>query len=107
MEPFYLVIRRLEITIIVVFLFLFLFFFSLVVTYYILGDPGATSLFEGQKSPWELTLTEPVPEIVEFVPLIGPKKMIFLANQRGGPAGELCRLLTRCGFLLRLACAIG
>ena len=52
---------------------------------YILGDPGAAtcsrdgaifsgeSLFEGQKSPWELTLTEPVPEIFEFVPLIGQK----------------------------------
>jgi len=39
----------------------------------ILGDPGAASLFEGQKSPWELTLTEPVPEICEFVPLIGQK----------------------------------
>ena len=77
MEPFYLVIRRLEITIIVVFCFCFCFFFSLVVTYYILGDPGATSLFEGQKSPWELTLTEPVPEIVEFVPLIGQKKNDF------------------------------
>ena len=38
----------------------------------ILGDPGAVSLFEGQKNPWaELTLTEPVPEILEFVPLIG------------------------------------
>ena len=32
---------------------------------------GLLSLFEGQKSPWELTLTEPVPEIFEFVPLIG------------------------------------
>ena len=63
-------------------------------------------LFEGQKSPWEFTLTEPVPEIFEFVLLINQKN-IFLANQRGGPAGELCCLLTRCGFLLRLACAIG
>ena len=66
----------------------------------ILGDPGAASLFAGQKRPWELTLTEPVPEIFEFVPLIGH-------NQRRVPAGELCRLLTRCGFLLRLACTIG
>ena len=39
-----------------------------------IGDPGAASLFEGQKGPWELTLTEPVPEIFEFVPLIGQKK---------------------------------
>jgi len=58
------------------------------------------------KSPWELTLTEPVPEILEFVSLIGQKN-IFLANQQEGPAWRLCRLLTRCGFRLRLACAIG
>ena len=42
----------------------------------ILGDPGATSrndvIFSGEsllqelKSPWELILTEPVPEVVEF-----------------------------------------
>ena len=42
----------------------------------ILGDPGATSrddaIFVGEsllqelKSPWELILTEPVPEVVEF-----------------------------------------
>ena len=79
---------------------------------HILGDAGAASrygamfsgesLFERQKSPWKLTLTEPVSEIFEFVPLIG-QKSIFLANQRGVPAGELCRLLTRCGFPLRLA----
>ena len=44
----------------------------------ILGDPGATirddaivlgeSLLEELKSPWELILTEPVPEVVEFRP---------------------------------------
>ena len=44
----------------------------------ILGDPGATSrddamfsgenLLQGLKSPWELILTEPVPEVVEFRP---------------------------------------
>ena len=44
----------------------------------ILGDPGATSrddaIFLGEsllqelKSPWELILTEPVPEVVEFRP---------------------------------------
>ena len=39
----------------------------------ILGDPGAVSLFKGQKCPWELPLTEPVPEIFEFVPLISQK----------------------------------
>ena len=33
------------------------------------------SLFEGQKSPWELTLTEPVPEIFELVPLICQKNI--------------------------------
>ena len=42
----------------------------------ILGNPGATSrddaiflgesLLEEQKSPWELILTEPVPEVIEF-----------------------------------------
>ena len=31
------------------------------------------SLFQGQRSPWELTLTEPVPDIFEFVPLIDQK----------------------------------
>ena len=44
----------------------------------ILGDPGATSrddvIFSGEsllqelKSPWELILTEQVPEVVEFRP---------------------------------------
>ena len=44
----------------------------------ILGNPGATSrddaIFSGEsllqelESPWELTLTEPVPEVVEFRP---------------------------------------
>ena len=44
----------------------------------ILGDPGATSrddaIFLGESllqeltSPWELILTEPVPEVVEFRP---------------------------------------
>ena len=44
----------------------------------ILGDPGTTSrddaIFLGEsllqelKSPWELILTEPVPEVVEFRP---------------------------------------
>ena len=44
----------------------------------ILGDPGATSrdgaIFSGEsllqelKSPWELILTEPVPEMLEFRP---------------------------------------
>ena len=44
----------------------------------ILGDPGATSwddaIFLGEsllqelKSPWELILTEPVPEVLEFRP---------------------------------------
>ena len=45
---------------------------------YILGDPGAVSredaIFSGEsllqelKSPWELILTEPVLEVVEFRP---------------------------------------
>ena len=52
--------------------------------YLILGE----SLFQGQKSPCELTLTEPVPEMFELVQLIGQKN-IFLANQWGVPAREL------------------
>ena len=46
--------------------------------HHILGDPGATSwddaIFLGEsllqelKSPWELILTEPVPEVLEFRP---------------------------------------
>ena len=52
--------------------------FSLSVTYLcILGDPGATSrddaIFSGESllqelKSWELILTEPVPEVVEFRP---------------------------------------
>ena len=63
---------------------------------YILGNPGATSgvdaMFSGEsllqelESPWELTLTEPVPEVVEFRPADWPEN-IFLANQRGVLAG--------------------
>ena len=59
----------------------------------ILGNPGATSrddaIFSGEsllqepESPWELTLTEPVPEVVEFRPADWPEKY-FLANQRDG-----------------------
>ena len=55
---------------------------------------------KGHKVPWEFTLTDPVPEISEFVPPLIGQKNIFLVNQRGGPAGKLCGLLTRCGFLL-------
>ena len=50
----------------------------------ILGDPGATSrddgIFSGEslllelKSPWELILTEPVPEVIEFRPANWPEK---------------------------------
>ena len=49
----------------------------------ILGDPGVTSrdvaiflgesLLQGLKSPWELVLTEPVPEVVEFCPADWPE----------------------------------
>ena len=51
----------------------------------ILADPGATSqddaIFWGEsllqelKSPWELILTKPVPEVVNSVPLIGQKNI--------------------------------
>ena len=50
----------------------------------ILRNPGATSrddaIFSGEsllqelESPWELTLTEPVPEVVEFRPADWPEK---------------------------------
>ena len=50
-----------------------------------LGNPGATSrddaIFSGesllkeQESPRELTLTEPVPEVVEFRPADWPEKI--------------------------------
>ena len=53
----------------------------------ILGDPGATcrddamflgeSLLQELKSPWELTLTEPVPEVVEFRPADQAEKTFF------------------------------
>ena len=49
----------------------------------ILGDPGATSrddeIFSGESllqelnSPWELIVTEPVPEVVEFRPADWPE----------------------------------
>ena len=50
----------------------------------ILGNPGAISrddaifsdesLLQELESPWELTLTEPVPEVVEFRPTDWPEK---------------------------------
>ena len=53
----------------------------------ILGDLGATSwddaIFSGEsllqelKSPWELILTEPVPEEVEFCPADWAEKYFF------------------------------
>ena len=62
----------------------------------ILGDPRATSrddamfssesLLQELKSPWELILTEPVPEVVDFRPTGWPEKY-FLPSQRGGLAG--------------------
>ena len=66
--------------------------------FHILGDPGAWSrdaaLFLGEsllqelKSPWELILNEPVPEVVEFRPTDwAGQKNIFLPNQRGRLVG--------------------
>ena len=56
----------------------------------ILGDPGATSrddaIFWGEslllelKSPWELILTEPVPEVVEFRPADWAEKSAMRAG---------------------------
>ena len=51
------------------------------------------SLLQELESPWEpSTLTEPVPEVVEFRPAVWPEN-IFLANQRDGirPLLELVR----------------
>ena len=57
----------------------------------ILGDPGATSrddaIFSGEsllqelKSPWELILTEPVPDVVKFRPADWTEKYFFLPNR--------------------------
>ena len=44
------------------------------------------SLLQELKSPWELALTEPVSEVVEFRPYDWPQKY-FLGKQRGGPTG--------------------
>ena len=54
---------------------------------HILGDPGAASrddaIFLGEsllqelKSPWELILTEPVPEVVDFRPADWVEKSFF------------------------------
>ena len=65
----------------------------------ILGDPRASSrdnaililgesLLQELKSPWELILNEPVPEVVEFRPTDwAGQKNIFLPNQRGRLVG--------------------
>ena len=73
----------------------------------ILGDPGAASqddsMFSGEillqepKGDRALFLSNQFQKSSNSVPLIGQKN-IFLANQRGGPPGRLCRLLTRRGF---------
>ena len=54
----------------------------------ILGVPGAAngddavfsgeSLLQERKSPWVLIITEPVPEVLEFRPLIQLARKIFL-----------------------------
>ena len=70
----------------------------------ILGDPGAVSRVDKmfvvkvyckiEASPWELTLTEPVPEAFELPASDWPKNF-FLANQRREAAGWLSCFLTR------------
>ena len=46
------------------------------------------------EEPLPLILTEPVPEVFEFVPLIGQIFfMLLMVNQWRGPPGRLCRLL--------------
>ena len=64
---------------------------------YILGHPGAVSRVDIisvvkvystiEASPWAITLTEPVPESVEFPASDWPEKKLFLANQRREAAG--------------------
>ena len=62
----------------------------------ILGDPGTASrddkmfevkvYYKNGKSPWALTLIEPVPEAFE-VPAYDWPQFFFVANQQGGAAG--------------------
>ena len=65
---------------------------------HILGDPGAASrdnrmsvvkvYYKIEKSPWALTLTEPVPEAFKL-PASDWQEKKFLANQRRGASGWL------------------
>ena len=77
---------------------------------YILGDPWATSrdnaIFLGEsllqelRSPWELILTEPVPEEVEFRPADWAEKY-FSAQSAMRSSRVTRRVLTRSSFLHR------
>ena len=74
-----------------------------------LGDPGTTSrddaiflgdsLLQELKSPWELILTEPVPEVVEFRPTDWAVHAPFLAvapNQNATLQFVLCTIDSQC-----------
>ena len=71
----------------------------------ILGDPGATSrdeaIFSGEsllqelRSPWELILTEPVPEVVEFRPTDWLEKSILGQSSRRSSRASLSPSYTK------------
>ena len=69
------------------------------------GDPGAASwngaifsgesLFEGQKPPWELILTESVPEIFEVVRLLARKIFFQPISEEVQPGNTSCKKATK------------
>ena len=79
----------------------------------ILGDPGATSrndaifsdesLLQELKSPWELILTEPVPEVVEFCPADWAEKY-FSAQLAMRPGNSVAFLHEVVFFTDQLSC---
>ena len=81
----------------------------------ILRNPGATSrddvIFSGEsllqvlKSPWELILTEPVPEVVEFRPADWAEKYIFCPiSNEVWPGNSVTYLHEVVLFIDRLSC---
>ena len=81
----------------------------------ILGDPGVTSrdvaiflgesLLQGLKSPWELILTEPVPEVVECRPAHWTEKYFFCPiSDEVQPGNSVAFLHEVVFFIDRLSC---
>ena len=58
-----------------------------------------------ERSPWALTLTEPVPEAFEL-PASDWQGKIILANQRRGAAGDCGVFLHNIGFLIDHHCCV-